>query len=1671
MKKSSAEGDVFVEEGRLVFKEPAGGLSKDSGLGRAKKMLQIARAEAQTKMSFGGRVAQTGVDASGSMRNYYPSLKAARELAKDAQLYSAVSAFAEQVAVPSDLRPLLRGSLDLARALEAEPAGPLGMVAHPRQSLVTYAQQNQHAQLAISDAALKGLTSGWWQSLEQALTSNTSTPETAIAQARIFARVAELKLPAQTALQVGNWDVVAGMLPNTEEAARVFARLANANGVDSKSRLFHGRALSEWVAAGSVAAKAPKAPKPAQGAGTPIGSVVQANGSQFVQDARNSNLPSLAVSDASIPSLVGSVWQQFDQFLAENKPPETNLATLRFYARARELGYSQLSVHNWTLVAQRLPSTPEAKQVLRRAAMAFGAAVPSLGLGKRSLGSQPLGTNSYTSYSQIQQLIGAGDASVFKLDDASIQVLRQAYTDPYYFGTPVGWDNKDFVVGALALWARGATLGQINFSHLQHFVQSRIPAALVSDPEVIRAILDVVHQAGMAGQVGTWSMSDGKALSQSSVFVKEAQRRERLQRGASAQVETRRATERPNVKAGEPLGTRTEDHNALLSHRDPKFFELADSVLSSTLHGVGNPSSWLTHFSWDPRSIRVCARIVEITKGKNLSALAQAQQYLAAVPHTHVSDRAIPELVRLALAAGVELSQVNLQRPDGTYGPLSSTPACSRLFPTRKLTAAEQSAITKKLSTLDPSASATPAERRQALEELLTGDPKLEAAELLSHAVAGRLSGALSPVSMSGASEDAQLAFAKKLYEAFDHVALGPILMGSFAKIGRERVESVLIEQGYEAELAKTWALVGEQLAALDGKDLRYVLGPATKDQSALPGVPARLALAKSKLTLDELAELIKADGTDEPERFVSDLLERAALEPAGGKGRENVSTFIKDQVKSGALDAETVRQAIGPETLAILEPDLEAKLDHAVSKVIKAGPGAASEAIEALAATIKGSAELADPASLAGRALDQLYLSDLARVLPLDQADAELGGVGPALFEPKAPFPPGTETVNAAGVELAKNDRVGKERRAIPKKASSDLVMTETTQRNLKLMAAAWRLKRPVLLEGPTSSGKTSAVRYLAHLTDSPYRRINLSYYTDVSDLLGKYVGGEKRFDKAKLDAMLEEELTAHAAEYGIAEGTPRAKATEQILAAQTKARWVDGPVIRALKKGEVLLLDEMNLARPEVLERLNSLFDDDGNVVLTEHHNEVVKPDKNFRFFATMNPASYSGRARLSDAMKSRWTCVFAHGLTQADLTKVMTTKYGAQIPGDELAKLVAVHDNLSRLADEGELGQKGGGTAFTLRNLFRVSERFLRYRNGDLDDAALMRRETEELYAGGLFDPEDKESVRDILQTAMPYDGDGFYSKLELKDAPDSFSIGDVTIPKLGIDSPLVPGESSRLVMTQRTKEILYRLAKALDMGENVALIGERASGKTAIAKMFAMLREQPYQRQLLSGSTDAMQLVGGYDDQGWKDGLLLDAGRPDGTPGVFLGDELNLANPALLERLNSVLDDERKLVLAEKEGEEIKLHPEFRFVAAMNPPTKEYGGRAKLSKAMQNRFTMIAVPNLDDPVEQKEILKTLGKKLEVAEAVTDTLVDLQAWIRSSYEAESLGKEMRDRDRPVYSIRQLINATQMVGEFQKQMGPGQAYLLAVEATYGSSSELTDNVVIMKQAQELAK
>lgn len=157
--------------------------------------------------------------------------------------------------------------------------------------------------------------------------------------------------------------------------------------------------------------------------------------------------------------------------------------------------------------------------------------------------------------------------------------------------------------------------------------------------------------------------------------------------------------------------------------------------------------------------------------------------------------------------------------------------------------------------------------------------------------------------------------------------------------------------------------------------------------------------------------------------------------------------------------------------------------------------------------------------------------------------------------------------------------------------------------------VALAVRHGIPCMLEGETATAKTTAILWLAMLARQEAVRVNLSGHTDTGELVGRFVPSTQ--------------------------GGANRPAWE----------FAEGYIPKALREGWWVILDEVNLAEAQVLERLNPVLELPPTLVLTEHDgrrfgsNGDVKVSERFRIFGTMNPGEYAGRATLSPAFRDRW------------------------------------------------------------------------------------------------------------------------------------------------------------------------------------------------------------------------------------------------------------------------------------------------------------------------------------------------------------------------------------------------------------------------------------------------
>ena len=200
-----------------------------------------------------------------------------------------------------------------------------------------------------------------------------------------------------------------------------------------------------------------------------------------------------------------------------------------------------------------------------------------------------------------------------------------------------------------------------------------------------------------------------------------------------------------------------------------------------------------------------------------------------------------------------------------------------------------------------------------------------------------------------------------------------------------------------------------------------------------------------------------------------------------------------------------------------------------------------------------------------------------------------------------------------------------------------------EDYARDALYAAAAGRHAR---LCGPKGTGKTTTIAFLAHQTNNPLVNIQLNGATGLDALVGKWLVNEK--------------------------GT----------------YWVDGPLTMACKYGFWVILDELNMALPEIVAVLHPVLDDRRVLLLEEKGSDpktcVIPVHPNTRFFAAINPTEdYAGTKEMNQALEDRFGVKLDVGYPNARKERDIVLAY----PG------VGIDDKLQKSVKGGQRGTKEG------------------------------------------------------------------------------------------------------------------------------------------------------------------------------------------------------------------------------------------------------------------------------------------------------------------------------------------------------------------------------------------
>ena len=184
------------------------------------------------------------------------------------------------------------------------------------------------------------------------------------------------------------------------------------------------------------------------------------------------------------------------------------------------------------------------------------------------------------------------------------------------------------------------------------------------------------------------------------------------------------------------------------------------------------------------------------------------------------------------------------------------------------------------------------------------------------------------------------------------------------------------------------------------------------------------------------------------------------------------------------------------------------------------------------------------------------------------------------------------------------------------------------------------------VLIIGPKGTGKTSLVRDFAKNKNVNLESINFSLRTRESHLIGSktLTDGTVRFD--------------------------------------------EGLLIKSMKSGDMLYLDELNSAEADVLLRLDEALDDRRQIVLKESTGETVNAKENWVVVATINPLTHSGTKELPPQILSRFPVRIRLEYPPEDIELEIVKKHVSKEHESEIIQAIKLANTLRQAAAVEEL-----------------------------------------------------------------------------------------------------------------------------------------------------------------------------------------------------------------------------------------------------------------------------------------------------------------------------------------------------------------------------------------------
>lgn len=198
-----------------------------------------------------------------------------------------------------------------------------------------------------------------------------------------------------------------------------------------------------------------------------------------------------------------------------------------------------------------------------------------------------------------------------------------------------------------------------------------------------------------------------------------------------------------------------------------------------------------------------------------------------------------------------------------------------------------------------------------------------------------------------------------------------------------------------------------------------------------------------------------------------------------------------------------------------------------------------------------------------------------------------------------------------------------------------------KTIGKEVEIFEHAYKNKLPLLLKGPTGTGKSRFVEFMAEKMGKKLYTVACHEETSSTDLIGRYI----------------------------------IKGNETV--------WIDGPMTRAVKEGAFLYLDEIAEARPDIIVALHSLTDH-RRTLFIDKTGETVVADENFMLVATYNPGYQKGFKELKPSTRQRFVSLSFNYPDNELETEILVKETG--VDEDVAKKLVKLGSKIRNLTQLG-------------------------------------------------------------------------------------------------------------------------------------------------------------------------------------------------------------------------------------------------------------------------------------------------------------------------------------------------------------------------------------------------